>query len=182
MPVHLKVVVVEGEEESGDRIEQHVLDNPELFQADVIVVADTGDYQLGKPTFTTSLRGVVDVEVRVSTLERPVHSGAFGGPVPDASVALIRMLARLQVGGDEAGREADRHGKASSRSRCPQAVRGDEGTAPLQPALHPAGGGRVRRRTPQATSTRPIPDSRSRRPGRPRSPRCRRAWSIPTPT
>lgn len=93
-PVHLKVVI-EGEEESGDRIEQYVLDHPEEFRADVIVVADTGNHRLGEPTFTTSLRGVVDVEVRVTTLARPVHSGAFGGPVPDAFTVLTRMPARL---------------------------------------------------------------------------------------
>ncbi|NUT46087.1 MAG: M20/M25/M40 family metallo-hydrolase [Saccharothrix sp.] len=98
-PVHLKVVV-EGEEEKGDRIEQYVLDHPELFKADVIVIADTGNYQLGKPSLTTSLRGVVDVDVQVTTLEKPVHSGLFGGPVPDAFMALVRILARLH---DDAG-------------------------------------------------------------------------------
>jgi acetylornithine deacetylase/succinyl-diaminopimelate desuccinylase-like protein len=98
-PVNLKVVI-EGEEESGDRIEQYVLEHPDDFRADVIVVADTGNHRIGEPTFTTSLRGVVDVQVTVTTLRRPVHSGAFGGPVPDAFMALTRMLARLH---DDAG-------------------------------------------------------------------------------
>lgn len=93
-PVNL-TVVVEGEEESGDRIEQYVLDHPDDFRADVIVVADTGNHRIGEPTFTTSLRGVVDVKITVTTLKRPVHSGSFGGPVPDAFMVLTRMLAQL---------------------------------------------------------------------------------------
>ncbi|MFG2908556.1 M20/M25/M40 family metallo-hydrolase [Kitasatospora sp. NPDC048286] len=98
-PVNLKVVL-EGEEESGDTLETYVRKNPDLFKADVIVVADAGNYKLGEPTFTTSLRGVVDVDVTVSTLGIPKHSGVYGGPVPDAFMVLVRMLAKLL---DDAG-------------------------------------------------------------------------------
>jgi acetylornithine deacetylase/succinyl-diaminopimelate desuccinylase-like protein len=98
-PVNL-TIMLEGEEESGDRLEQFVAENPDLFEADVIVVADTGNYELGKPTFTTSLRGTAVADLTVTTLDNPVHSGTNGGPVPDAFMVLVRMLARLH---DDAG-------------------------------------------------------------------------------
>jgi acetylornithine deacetylase/succinyl-diaminopimelate desuccinylase-like protein len=93
-PVNL-IIVLEGEEESGDTLEGYVRDHPDLFRADVIVVADSGNHKLGEPTFTTSLRGVVSVDVSVDTLKSAVHSGSFGGPAPDAFMALIRLLAPL---------------------------------------------------------------------------------------
>ncbi|GAA3169911.1 MULTISPECIES: M20/M25/M40 family metallo-hydrolase [Streptomyces] len=93
-PVPLKIVL-EGEEESGDTLEGYVRKNKDLFKADVIVVADTGNYKLGEPTLTTSLRGVVAVDITVSTLKAPVHSGVYGGPPPDAFMALVRILAAL---------------------------------------------------------------------------------------
>ncbi|MFJ7907413.1 M20/M25/M40 family metallo-hydrolase [Kitasatospora sp. NPDC096204] len=98
-PVNLKIVL-EGEEESGDTLETYVRKNADLFKADFVVIADAGNYRLGEPTFTTSLRGVVDVDVTVSTVGIPKHSGVYGGPVPDAFMVLVRMLARLL---DDAG-------------------------------------------------------------------------------
>ncbi|MGK5531424.1 M20/M25/M40 family metallo-hydrolase [Streptomyces sp. URMC 129] len=93
-PVHV-TVVMEGEEECCDTLEKYVAEHPEEFRADVIVVADTGNYRLGEPTFTTALRGIVDMDVTVTTLTSPVHSGMYGGPVPDAFMVLAGMLARL---------------------------------------------------------------------------------------
>ena len=102
LPVHLKLVF-EGEEEVGtDVLAGYLLANPtdDRFRADLVVVADTGNVRGGEPTLTVSLRGLVAVDVTVSALERPVHSGAYGGPAPDAFMALARMLATLQ---DHAG-------------------------------------------------------------------------------
>ena len=102
-PAGIKVVV-EGEEETGGgTFERFVEANPELFAADAIVVADSGNWQLGEPTLTTTLRGLAALDVEVATLERPVHSGLFGGAAPDALVALTRMLATLH---DERGNVA----------------------------------------------------------------------------
>jgi acetylornithine deacetylase/succinyl-diaminopimelate desuccinylase-like protein len=98
LPVHLKLVF-EGEEEIGTGVlEDYLLANPtdDRFKADLIVVADTGNVRCGEPTLTVSLRGLVAVDVTVSTLDRPVHSGVYGGPAPDAFMALVRMLATLQ--------------------------------------------------------------------------------------
>jgi acetylornithine deacetylase/succinyl-diaminopimelate desuccinylase-like protein len=102
-PVTIKVVV-EGEEETGrGTFGRFVAENPERLAADVIVVADAGNWQVGEPTLTTSLRGLAVLEVEVETLRAPVHSGLFGGPIPDALIALSRMLASLH---DDAGNVA----------------------------------------------------------------------------
>lgn len=101
-PVHLKVVI-EGEEETGKGTLEAFAEDPanrDLFQADVIVVADVGNWAVGVPTLTTSLRGMLAVDVTIRTLRAPVHSGMYGGGAPDAFMALARMLAALH---DEAG-------------------------------------------------------------------------------
>jgi len=93
-PVNVKVVF-EGEEETDSHLDNYVLDNPDQFQADVIVIGDTGNWKVGEPTLTTTLRGVATCVVEVKTLAAPVHSGMFGGPAPDALVVLIHLLSRL---------------------------------------------------------------------------------------
>lgn len=94
-PVNL-ILAVEGEEEIGTgSLDRYVEANPGLFQADVIVVADTGNVALGRPTLTTSLRGLAAADVTVSTLDHAVHSGMFGGPAPDAFMVLVRILDSL---------------------------------------------------------------------------------------
>lgn len=93
-PVGLRVVV-EGEEETDSHLEAFARQHPELFAADVFVIADGGNEQVGVPVLEVSTRGGVVVEVEVSTLQRPVHSGIFGGAAPDALLALCRMIATL---------------------------------------------------------------------------------------
>ena len=89
-------VLIEGQEENGQGgIEELVKANEELLKADVIVISDLGNYSLGVPTLTTSLRGMAALDVEVETLEGAVHSGMFGGPAPDALIALTRMIATL---------------------------------------------------------------------------------------
>ncbi len=94
-PVGVKVIVEGEEEATTEHLPDLVEGNRELLAADVIVVADSGNWRTGEPTLTTTIRGVVDCTVEVRTLELPVHSGAYGGAAPDALVALIRMLATL---------------------------------------------------------------------------------------
>jgi len=94
-PVGVKVLI-EGQEENGQGgIEAFVKANAELLRADVIVISDLGNYSLDVPTLTTSLRGMAALNVEVETLEGAVHSGMFGGPAPDALIALMRMIATL---------------------------------------------------------------------------------------
>jgi acetylornithine deacetylase/succinyl-diaminopimelate desuccinylase-like protein len=93
-PVGVKVFV-EGEEETTGHLAEFVRAHPEFFRCDLFVVADTGNIAVGDPVLTTTLRGEVSCIVDVRTLDRAVHSGSFGGPAPDALVALIRILSTL---------------------------------------------------------------------------------------
>jgi acetylornithine deacetylase/succinyl-diaminopimelate desuccinylase-like protein len=87
---------IEGEEEIGSPTLPALLrDHRDDLSADVIVIADSGNASVEVPALTTSLRGLVDAVVDVRMLERPVHSGVFGGPVGDALSALCRLLATL---------------------------------------------------------------------------------------
>lgn len=94
-PVTVKVIV-EGEEEcSTEHLPQLVKGNADLLRADVAVIADGGNYRNGLPTITTSLRGITDCIVEVRVLDQAQHSGSFGGPIPDAYIALCRLLSTL---------------------------------------------------------------------------------------
>ncbi|HEY0485402.1 MAG TPA: dipeptidase [Mycobacteriales bacterium] len=89
-------VFVEGEEEIGSPTLGAFLERyADLLRADVIVLADSGNWAIGTPALTTSLRGLVDCVVEVGTLDHAVHSGMYGGAVPDALTALCRLLATL---------------------------------------------------------------------------------------
>jgi len=94
-PVGVKVFI-EGEEEIGSANLVAFLETyGEMLAADAIVIADAGNWRVGVPSFTTSLRGLVDCVVEVQTLENAVHSGMFGGVFPDALIVLARLLATL---------------------------------------------------------------------------------------
>ena len=89
-------IIIEGDEEYGGTFEEYPAENPALFAADAIIIGDTGNIQVGQPTFTSALRGMAMVEVACETLAAPVHSGMFGGPAPDALMSLIALLATLR--------------------------------------------------------------------------------------
>jgi acetylornithine deacetylase/succinyl-diaminopimelate desuccinylase-like protein len=102
-PVGVKVLI-EGEEEIGSAHLGDFLDTyQETLAADVIVILDAGNWDVGVPTLTTSLRGLVDCTVEIRTLKYAVHSGVFGGVIPDAITTLARLLATLH---DEKGKVA----------------------------------------------------------------------------
>jgi len=88
-------LILEGMEETESNLEAFVEAHPELFDCDLFVVCDMGNLHVGEPVLTTALRGDVACIVTVRTLEHPLHSGVFGGPVPDAMMALARLLATL---------------------------------------------------------------------------------------
>ena len=96
------IVLVEGSEERGGAgLEALLADTPDLFRADAILIADSGNVAVGVPTLTTMLRGGAQLTVTVDTLRAPQHSGLFGGAAPDAVAALVRLLDSLR---DEHGR------------------------------------------------------------------------------
>ncbi|MBF6325495.1 dipeptidase [Nocardia cyriacigeorgica] len=96
LPVGVTLVAEGSEEQGTGGLERFVEANPELLRADAILVCDSGNFAVGVPTFTETLRGNVNVVVTVETLAGPVHSGMFGGPAPDALAALIRLLNSLR--------------------------------------------------------------------------------------
>lgn len=89
-------IFVEGEEEIGSDSLPTILEkHGEKLRADAIVLADSTNWAIGEPALTTTLRGMIRVVVTVTTLDHGVHSGMFGGAVPDALTTLVRVLASL---------------------------------------------------------------------------------------
>jgi acetylornithine deacetylase/succinyl-diaminopimelate desuccinylase-like protein len=89
-------VLVEGEEEIGSpALRDFLAAYAERLRADVVVFADAGNWSTEVPALTTTLRGGTNLVVEVRTLDHGLHSGMFGGPVPDALTALCRLLATL---------------------------------------------------------------------------------------
>ncbi|MDQ1122491.1 dipeptidase [Microbacterium trichothecenolyticum] len=89
-------VFIEGEEEYGSRsFGQFLADNADVLRSDVIVVADSGNWDERTPGLTVSLRGNARFTLTVRTLEHASHSGMMGGAVPDAMLATVKLLATL---------------------------------------------------------------------------------------
>jgi acetylornithine deacetylase/succinyl-diaminopimelate desuccinylase-like protein len=97
-------VFVEGEEESSsEHLGEFLSRYGDKLRADAVILADSGNWRTGEPALTISLRGIVACFVEVRTLDHAVHSGEYGGAVPDALTALCRTLATLH---DEKGNVA----------------------------------------------------------------------------
>ncbi len=143
-------VFVEGEEEVGSPTFGPFLEEyGDLLAADVIVIADSSNWEVDVPAFTTSLRGLVEVFVEVRTHAGEQHSGVFGGLFPDALTSLCRLLAGLH---DERGagcgaRAGARAGPDRRPGRGRAACRG-RGAARAWPrsgrVRRPTGSGRCR--------------------------------------
>ena len=90
------VAFFEGEEEFGSRsFANFIAQHREQLAADVIVVADSDNWDIDTPALTVGLRGNVTFKLKISTLDHASHSGMFGGAAPDAMLAAIRLLSTL---------------------------------------------------------------------------------------
>lgn len=97
IPVSVKVIVEGSEEQGTGGLERYAEAHPELLTADAIVIGDSGNFRVGLPTVTATLRGMTMIRVQIDTLEGNLHSGQFGGAAPDALAALIRVLDSLRA-------------------------------------------------------------------------------------
>jgi len=98
------VVLAEGEEEVGSpNLVPFVREHRDRLASDAVVISDSAMFAEGLPSLLFSLRGLAYFDVRTTAARSDLHSGAYGGAVPNPAMALARVLATLH---DENGRIA----------------------------------------------------------------------------
>jgi acetylornithine deacetylase/succinyl-diaminopimelate desuccinylase-like protein len=121
-------VFVEGEEESGSPSLSALLDaHRDKLAADVIVLADSTNWSTDVPALTVSLRGLADCVVEVATLDHGLHSGMWGGVVPDALMILTRLLASLHDDDGNVAVAGLHEGAGADLDYTPEQVREEAG-------------------------------------------------------
>ena len=121
-------VFVEGEEECGSpSLAALLAAHGEALAADVIVIADSDNWSTDIPALTVSLRGLADCVVEVATLDHGLHSGLWGGVVPDALSVLVRLLASLHDDDGNVAVAGLHQGLAASVDRGAEWVRAESG-------------------------------------------------------
>jgi acetylornithine deacetylase/succinyl-diaminopimelate desuccinylase-like protein len=121
-------VLVDGEEEIGSPTLPALLaEHRDRLTADVLVLADSTNWRVGVPALTTSLRGGVKVVVEVRTLRHALHSGVYGGPTPDALMALSRLLATCHNDAGDVAIEGLGRGAADPLDLTDEQFRADAG-------------------------------------------------------
>ena len=137
-------VFVEGEEESGSPSLHRLLDaHRDKLAADVIVLADSTNWSTDVPALTVSLRGLVDCVVEVATLDHGLHSGMWGGVVPDALMVMTRLLASLHDDDGNVAVAGLHESAAAELTYPPEQVREETG---LLDGVHQIGNGGVPQR------------------------------------
>ncbi|MGP4057614.1 dipeptidase [Mycobacterium sp. 4D054] len=140
-------VFVEGEEESGSPSLGRVLAaHRDELAADVIIIADSDNWSTEIPSLTVSLRGLADCVVEVATLDHGLHSGMWGGVVPDALSVLVRLLASLHDDDGNVAVEGLHEAVTADEDfpdYSPERVRADTG---LLDGVHEIGSGSVAQR------------------------------------
>lgn len=96
LPVNVKFII-EGEEEIGSAHLAPLLEaNKEKLASDVLVVSDSAMYAPGQPSIVYGLRGLAFVQIDLKAADSDLHSGVFGGAVPNPALELARILAQLK--------------------------------------------------------------------------------------
>lgn len=101
LPCNIKLILESEEEIGSPNLERYMDAYPEMFESDAMVLTDCENPSTTIPGLTTSLRGLMEATVTVTALTADIHSGLWGGMVPDVSTALMTLIARLV---DEDGR------------------------------------------------------------------------------
>lgn len=134
-------VFVEGEEESGSRsFAQFLADHRDHLAADIIVVADSTNWDARTPGLTVSLRGNTRFTLTVRTLAHASHSGIYGGAVPDAMLATIKLLSNLWNDDGSVAVTGLTSRQAATPDYDEEALRRDTG---LLPGVRPIGTGTI---------------------------------------
>ena len=189
LPVTIKIVGEGSEEQGTGGLEAFVPQNAELLSADAILVCDAGNFAVGAPSLTTSLRGLANVVVTVETLSSPMHSGMFGGAAPDALAALIAHAGHPARRARQHDRARSRREPDVDRRRLPRrsssapTPTSSTGSTCWGTAGSPTWCGRARPRRCSASTARPSWDPRppsSRGPARGSTCGCRPAWTPST--
>jgi acetylornithine deacetylase/succinyl-diaminopimelate desuccinylase-like protein len=95
IPINLKVII-EGEEEVGSvSLWDFVQQNRERLKADALVVSDTSMLAKGVPSITYGLRGLNYYQIEITGPAQDLHSGVFGGAVPNPITILAETIAKL---------------------------------------------------------------------------------------
>ncbi len=137
-------VFVEGEEESGSpSLSRLLAAHRDTLASDVIVIADSDNWSTEVPSLTVTLRGLADCVVEVATLDHGLHSGLWGGVVPDALTALVRLLASLHDDEGNVAVEGMHEAAAADVEYPPERVREETG---LLPGVREIGSGSVPQR------------------------------------
>lgn len=124
-------IFIEGEEEAGSpSFRKFLEENRADLAADLIVVADSANWTTEIPALTTSLRGLVSQVVEIQTLDHAVHSGMFGGAIPDAMTAMIKLLGTLHDADGNVAVEGLVAAAPSALEYTDEALRADSGLLP----------------------------------------------------
>ena len=124
-------IFIEGEEEAGSpSFRKFLEENRADLAADLIVVADSANWTTEIPALTTSLRGLVSQVVEIQTLDHAVHSGMFGGAIPDAMTAMIKLLGTLHDANGNVAVEGLVTAAPSALEYTDEALRADSGLLP----------------------------------------------------
>ena len=87
--------LIEGEEECGSPNLENLLKESKNLKSSVAIVCDSSNRSETTPSIVSSLRGMVALEIEVKSMEKPLHSGTWSGPIPDAAQGLSHILASL---------------------------------------------------------------------------------------